>query len=118
PSDETGQDRQAGRVGTRPAVRPKGVRGEVPDGARSAGPATRPVDRIEDLVEVAALGVPQEQVTIAADLDLRARWDGIWAGIGLIGVVERHVGGRRREIDLVERDAITETAVPGERAEV
>ena len=62
---EAGEDRQAGRVGRRPARRSEPVRPQVPDRARAGVPAAaRPRERVQ-LVEPARVAVDDQRVPVA-----------------------------------------------------
>ena len=91
-ADESGQDREAGRVGRRPAGRAQGVRVEVPDRARAGGGTRGVVLRVVELVERAGGRVDHDGVAVAggllAALDGRARTERVGPRVALVGVVE------------------------------
>ena len=63
---EAGQDRQAGRVGGGPAVRPQGVARQVEDRAGAGLPgAVGLLVRVEQLVELLVVGVEHQHVAVA-----------------------------------------------------
>ena len=106
---EAGQDRQAGRVGGRPAGRAKLVRAEIEDRARAGLPATA-AGRVEgeQLVELAAVAVDDQRVPVAvraaAALDRDVRRDRVRALVRLVRVLERDAGLRLRAADDRDRD--------------
>ena len=118
-----GQDRQARRVGRRPAGRAERVRAEVPDRPRSRRPAIPlPVQGVQ-LVELARVTVEDQGVPVAVGdrglaLDRDVRRDRIRALVALVGVFERDARlGRLLPVhhDVRDPDA---RAVPQPRAEV
>ncbi len=112
-ADETGQDRQAGRIGARPAGRPEGVGAQVPGRAAPGVPAAARLRCREQLEQPARVLVDHEDVPVGAALDLRGRRDRIADLVGLVGVLEGDRRARRRRGDDLPRDAVA-----GVRAEV
>src|SRR5204862_6464491 len=91
---KAGQDRQAGSVGRRPALRAQVVGAQAPDRARARAPAGAAVERVgvEERVQAAGVAVDDEHVAVAvglrAALDPRAARDRVRALVGLVGVLE------------------------------
>src|SRR5207244_3313337 len=77
PAREPREDRQAGRVGRRPRLRPEPVRAQVPDRAGPRGPAAAGARHPAELVQRAAVLVDDQHVVIGAALELRPRRDRI-----------------------------------------
>ena len=115
---ETRKDRQAGRVGGRPAAGPQAVRAHVPDCARSGVPRG---PEVEELVERAGVAVDDDRVPVAVGggpaLDGDVGRNRVRAGIALLVVVEVDPGLRLRAAHDGDGDP-DRAAVPESRAEV
>src|SRR6187401_2344978 len=83
PTHESGEDRQAGRIGGRPPGRAHFVRAQAPHGARAGMPS---VERVH-LVQLAARTVEHQRVPVASMLDLDVARDRVWPIVTLVRIV-------------------------------
>ena len=84
---QPGENREAGGVGARPAVRPAEIAVEGPDGARAGGPALTVPVQVVELEEEAVIAIDQQQVAVAARVGGTgvAAFDPLRLGLGLLG---------------------------------
>ena len=97
---EEREDREAGGVGGRPA-RPGAASSSAGSRPRPSRRASSPfcLAQREQLVEPAARAVDEQRVAVRAALDLRVGRDRVADAVGLVGVVEGHLGALGRPAD-------------------
>ncbi len=124
--NQTGEDRQTCRIGRRPPVRTKHIRGQVVLGARIGIPRAvalgeSPVQLIEDTF----LTIENDHVAIAVcvwpSLDRSGCGNGPRAGVAfraICGVVDGHIRLRGSNLDIRNPDWAVRSRRPHSRAEV